>query len=166
MSLPISYIRNKISLNYVSEFSSSMEKRENYLQEIFESTLYNMQKNPNEDYSKQPFFISINDLKIYKEHAYFFVMELEPKELIEGIQILDLLIKFLCADNQSYIPKLLSILEKALIDGKGEKENLRGPKATCYDEDGIYDDYIEDVSARYNRWIDELKTLEKNIVPI
>lgn len=166
LSLPISYIRNKISLNYVSEFSSSMEKRENYLQEIFESTLYNMQKNPNEDYSKQPFFISINDLKIYKEHAYFFVMELEPKELIEGIQILDLLIKFLCADNQSYIPKLLSILEKALIDGKGEKENLRGPKATCYDEDGIYDDYIEDVSARYNRWIDELKTLEKNIVPI
>lgn len=166
LSLPISDIRNKISLNYVSGFSSSMEKRNNYRQEIFESILYKMQKNPNEDYSKQTFFISINDLKIYKEHAYFFVMELEPKELIEGIQILDLLIKFLCADNQSYILKLLSILEKALIDGKGEKENLRGPKATCYDEDGIYDDYIEDVSARYNRWIDELKTLEKNIVPI
>lgn len=166
LSLPISDIRNKISLNYVSGFSSSMEKRNNYRQEIFESILYKMQKNPNEDYSKQTFFISINDLKIYKEHAYFFVMELEPKELIEGIQILDLLIKFLCADNQSYILKLLSILEKALIDSKGEKENLRGPKATCYDEDGIYDDYIEDVSARYNRWIDELKTLEKNIVPI
>ena len=166
LSLPISDIRNKISLNYVSEFSSSMEKRKNHWQEIFESILYKMQKNPNEDYSKQTFFISINDLKIYKEHAYFFVMELEPKELIEGIQILDLLIKFLCADNQSYIPKLLSILENALIDDKGEKENLRGPKTPIYEEDGIFDDYIENVSARYNRWIDELKTLEKNIVPI
>ena len=166
LSLPISDIRNKISLNYVSEFSSSMEKRGNHWQEIFESILYNMQKNPNEDYSKQTFFISINDLKIYKEHAYFFVMELEPKELIEGIQILDLLIKFLCADNQSYIPKLLSILENALIDDKGEEENLRGPKTPIYEEDGIFYDYIENVSARYNRWIDELKTLEKNIVPI
>ena len=166
LSLPISDIRNKISLNYVSEFSSSMEKRKNHRQEIFESILYNMQKNPNEDYSKQTFFISINDLKIYKEHAYFFVMELEPKELIEGIQILDLLIKFLCADNQSYIPKLLSILENALIDDKGEEENLRGPKTPIYEEDGIFYDYIENVSARYNRWIDELKTLEKNIVPI
>ena len=166
LSLPISDIRNKISLNYVSEVSSSMEKRENYPQEIFESILYYMQKDPNKDYSKQTKSISINDLKIYKEHAYFFVMELEPKEFIEGIQILDLLIKFLCADNQSYIPKLLSILEKALIDGKGEEENLRGPKTIYCDEDGIYDDYTEDVSARYNRWLDELKKLEKNIVPI
>lgn len=166
LSLPISDIRNKISLNYVSEFSSSMAKRKNHLQEIFESILYNMQKNPDEDYSKQTYSISINDLKIYKEHAYFFVMELEPKELIEGIQILDLLIKFLCADNQSYIPKLLSILENALIDDKGEEENLRGPKIPIYEEDGIFYDYIENVSARYNRWIDELKTLEKNIVPI